>query len=97
MIAPLRLAWRLQRWEYAFVAFGVALTAGAMLWAAGQLDGLRISSPQCVPPADAEAISCQQALDAYGRVAGFGETLLYLSFGAPFGIGDAARCATRRP
>ena len=81
-----RLGYRQQRWELILVGLGVAATAIAMLWFASQLTGMRTASPDCVPPA-AAGPACQAALNAYSQAEGMADTLMLLSFGAPFGIG----------
>lgn len=89
-----RLSFRQQRWELILVAFGVAATAIGMLWLASHLDGMRTASPECLGLApdpgffsDSTPPACQAVLQTYFDTSNLGQTLLYLSFGAPFGIG----------
>jgi hypothetical protein len=82
-----RLSYRQQRWELILVAAGVAAVAIGMLWFASQLNAMRLASPDCVPPAAADAMLCQAAVEAYAQAEGFADNLLLLSFAAPFGIG----------
>lgn len=89
-----RLSYRQQRWELILVAVGVALAAIGMLWFASLIGGMRAASPDCLGAPmdqgfldDGPPVACQAILTAYYEATGMGESLLSLSFGAPFGMG----------
>jgi len=89
-----RLSFRQQRWELILVALGVAGAAIGMLWFAGQIAAMRAASPDCLGANldqgftdEGASAACQAILTSYYAVSGFADTLLGLSFGAPFGMG----------
>jgi uncharacterized protein YcfJ len=84
-----RVSYRQQRWELILVAVGVALTAIVMLWFQSQVEAAAAAAAPCLSAlTDGVAQpSCQGILDAYYSTTGFADSLLLLSFGAPFGMG----------
>lgn len=80
------LSFRLHRWEVLASAAGVALLAAAMLWFAWQLRFVAAGDPGCPDPA-AYVPGCEQLAQRFGELSEWGSQLLYLSWGAPFGMG----------
>ncbi len=80
------LSFRLHRWEVLASAAGVAVLAAAMLWFSWQLRTLAAGEPGRPDPA-AYVAGCEQLAQRFGDMSGWGTQLLYLSWGAPFGMG----------
>lgn len=81
-----RLSFRLQRWEVlASVAGVVALTA-VMLWLSVELRRIAASEPGCLDP-HAYVPGCEALAQRFQGPADLGTGLLYLAWGAPFGMG----------
>ena len=81
-----RLSFRLQRWEVLASVAGVAVLAAAMLWFAWQLRGIAATEPGCPDP-HAYVPGCEALARRFQGLGDWGTGLLYLSWGAPFGIG----------
>jgi hypothetical protein len=81
-----RLSFRLQRWEVLASVVGVAMLAGLMLWFAWQLRILAAGEQGCADPA-AYVPGCEAFVRRFQDLAGWAQGLLYLSWGAPFGMG----------
>ena len=81
-----RLSFRLQRWEVLASLVGTIVLAALMLWFAGQLRFLAAGEPGCADPA-AYVPGCETFVRRFQDVAGWAQGLLYLSWGAPFGMG----------
>jgi hypothetical protein len=81
-----RLSFRLQRWEVLASVVGVAVLAGLMLWFAWQLRILAAGEQGCADPA-AYVPGCEAFVRRFQDLAGWAQGLLYLSWGAPFGMG----------
>ncbi len=81
-----RLSFRLQRWEVLASVAGVALLAAVMLWLAWQLRGIAATEPGCPDP-NAYVPGCEALARRFQGPADAGAGLLYLSWGAPFGMG----------
>jgi ABC-type transport system involved in multi-copper enzyme maturation permease subunit len=65
---------------------GVALLAAAMLWFAVQLRMLVAAEPGCPDP-HAYVPGCEAFVQRFQGMSGWAQGLLYLSWGAPFGMG----------
>jgi hypothetical protein len=65
---------------------GVALLAAVMLWFAWQLRGIAASEPGCPDPS-AYGPGCEALAQRFQGLADWGSGLLYLAWGAPFGMG----------
>jgi len=81
-----RLSFRLQRWEVLASVAGVGVLAVAMLWFAWQLRGLAAAEPGCPDP-HAYVPGCETLAQRFQGLADWGTGLLFLSWGAPFGVG----------
>jgi hypothetical protein len=81
-----RLSFRLQRWEVLASLAGVALLAAAMLWLSLELRRLAAGEPGCPDPA-AYVPGCEAFAQRFQGLADWGTGLLYLAWGAPFGMG----------
>jgi hypothetical protein len=81
-----RLSFRLQRWEVLASVVGVALLTVLMLWFAWRLRAIAAEEPACVDPA-AYVPGCEAFVRRFQDLAGWAQGLLYLSWGAPFGMG----------
>jgi hypothetical protein len=81
-----RLSFRLQRWEVLASIVGVTVLAGLMLWFAWQLRMLAAGEQGCADPA-AYVPGCEAFVRRFQDLAGWAQGLLYLSWGAPFGMG----------
>jgi hypothetical protein len=81
-----RLSFRLQRWEVLASVVGVAVLVGLMLWFAMQLRMLAASEPGCPDP-QAYGPGCEVFAQRFQDISGWAQGLLYLSWGAPFGMG----------
>jgi hypothetical protein len=82
----LALSFRLHRWEVLASAAGVATLMVAMLWFTLQLRALTAGEAGCLDPA-AFVAGCEQFAQRFGDLSGWGSRLLYVSWGAPFGMG----------
>jgi hypothetical protein len=82
----LALSFRLHRWEVLASAAGVAILTVAMLWFTLQLRALTAGEAGCLDPA-AVVAGCEQFAQRFGDLSGWGSRLLYVSWGAPFGMG----------
>jgi hypothetical protein len=82
----LALLFRLHRWEVLASAAGVAVLTVAMLWFTLQLRALAAGEAGCLDPA-AFVAGCEQFAQRFGDLSGWGSRLLYVSWGAPFGMG----------
>jgi len=82
----LALSFRLHRWEVLASAAGTAVLTGLMLWMAWQLRLLAASEPGCPDPTSYVA-GCEQFVQRFSDLGDWGRQLLYLSWGAPFGMG----------
>lgn len=80
------LYFRLHRWEVLASAAGTAVLAGLMLFLASQLRQLAASEPGCSNPT-AYVAGCEQFVERFSNLGDWGRQLLYLSWGAPFGMG----------
>ena len=80
------LTFRLHRWEVLASVAGTAILAGLMLFLAWQLRMLAASEPGCPDPASYVA-GCERFVEAFSNLGDWGRQLLYLSWGAPFGMG----------
>lgn len=80
------LSFRLHRWEVLALAAGVALLVAAMLWFAGELRFVANGDPSCPDPT-AYVPGCEQLARRFDQLSDLGSRLLYLSWGAPFGMG----------
>src|SRR5690606_27428884 len=81
-----RLSFRLQRWEVLASVAGVAVLTGLMLWFAWPLRMLAAGQPGCTDPA-AYVPGCEAFVQRFQGMSGWAQGLLYLSWGAPFGMG----------
>jgi hypothetical protein len=81
-----RLSFRLQRWEVLASIVGVAVLAGLMLWFAWQLRMLAAEQPGCPDP-HAYVRGCETLAQRFQGLSDWSQGLLYLSWGAPFGMG----------
>ena len=82
----LALSLRLHRWEVLASAAGTALLTGLMLWMAWQLRLLAASEPGCPDPT-AYVAGCEKFVQRFSELGDWGRQLLFLSWGAPFGMG----------
>jgi hypothetical protein len=81
-----RLSFRLQRWEVLASIVGVAVLAGLMLWFAWQLRAIAATEPGCPDPL-AYVPGCEALARRFQGLSDWAQGLLYLSWGAPFGMG----------
>jgi hypothetical protein len=81
-----RLSLHLGRWEVLASVAGVALLTGLMLWFAWQLRMLAAGEPGCPDP-HAYVPGCEAFAQRFQGLSGWAQGLLYLSWGAPFGMG----------
>ena len=81
-----RLSFRLQCWEVLASVVGVAVLVGLMLWFAWQLRMLASGQPGCPDP-NAYEPGCEVFAQRFSDLSGWAQGLLYLSWGAPFGMG----------
>lgn len=79
------LSFRLHRWEVAASVVGVLLLTAAMAWFAWQLHGIAADQLACERAASPSG--CELISNRYFETSEWGSRLLYLSWGAPFGMG----------
>jgi hypothetical protein len=80
------LSFRLQRWEVLASVVGVVVLASLMLWFAWQLRMLATGEPGCPDP-HAYVAGCEAFARRFQGLSDWAQGLLYLSWGAPFGMG----------
>lgn len=80
------LSFRLQRWEVLASVAGTALLATVMLWFSWQLRGIAATEPACPDP-QAYVAGCEAFAQRFQDLSGWAQGLLYLAWGAPFGMG----------
>lgn len=81
-----RLSFRLQRWEVIASVVGVGALAALMLWFAWQLRILAAGQPGCPDPG-AYVPGCEAFAQRFQGLSDQARYLIYLSWGAPFGMG----------
>jgi hypothetical protein len=80
------ISFRLHRWEVLASAVGTTLLTAAMLWFAWQLRTLAGTEPGCPDP-QAYSPGCELFASQFYDLSIWATGLIYLSWGAPFGMG----------
>jgi hypothetical protein len=81
-----RLSFRLQRWEVLASVVGVTVLTALMLWFGWQLRMLAAGQSGCPDP-HAYVPGCEAYAQRFQGLSDWAQGLLYLSWGAPFGMG----------